>query len=90
MSGGSEEIELLKQWQKDEVMYKIMSVTTTEYVRVPEIKDENGEVIQKEEKTNKKYVVVVGTLEDYKEWVRNNPDYIKSFYHQANMIAKIL
>ncbi len=85
VSGGSEEIELLKQWQKDEVMYKITSVTTNEYVRVPEIKDENGKVIQKEEKTNKKYVVVVGTLEDYKEWVRNNPDYIKSFYHQANI-----
>lgn len=85
VSGGSEELALLKQWEKENLLYKIMSVTTTEYVRVPEIKDENGEVIQKEEKTNKKYVVVVGTLEDYKEWVRNNPDYIKSFYHQANI-----
>ena len=35
--------------------------------------------------TTKKYVVTVGTLDDYKEWVKSNTDYIKSYYNKRNI-----
>lgn len=85
ITGGSEEINLLKEWQSDGIMYKIDSTTTTEYVLKHEVKDENGNVIQNEVKTTTKYVVTIGTLDDYKEWVKNNPDYMKKFYKKAKI-----
>lgn len=85
ITGGDEEVNLLKEWQSDGTMYKIDSTTTAEYVLKPEIKDKDGNVIQNEVKTTTKYVVTVGTLDDYKEWVKNNPDYIKNFYKKAKI-----
>lgn len=78
ITGGKEEINLLKEWQSDGTMYKIDSATTTEYVLKPEVKDKDGNVVQNEVRTTTKYVVTIGTLDDYKDWVKNNPDYIKS------------
>lgn len=85
ITGGKEEINLLKEWQSDGTMYKIDSATTTEYVLKPEVKDKDGNVIQNEVRTTTKYVVTIGTLDDYKDWVKNNPDYIKKFYKKANI-----
>lgn len=85
ITGGKEEINLLKEWQSDGTMYKIDRATTTEYVLKPEVKDKDGNVIQNEVRTTTKYVVTIGTLDDYKDWVKNNPDYIKKFYKKANI-----
>lgn len=85
ITGGKEEIDLLKEWQSDGVMYNIESTRTAEYVLKPEVKDKDGKVIQKEVKTTTKYIVTVGTLDDYKEWVKSNPNYIKKFYKKAKI-----
>lgn len=85
ITADDEEINLLKQWKKEKLLFYIDAVETDEYVRIPEIKDEKGNVIQEEVRTTTKYVVTIGTLDDYKKWIENNPEKVKKFYDKCHI-----
>lgn len=85
LDGSRSELNLLDEMKNDGVMYQITEATTSEYVMKEEVKDEEGNVIQEAVKTTKKYVVSIGTLEDYKNWVNDNLADIKTFYNAEKL-----
>lgn len=90
IDASDEVIDVLRQMRSDGVMYSITTETTEEYVYKTETKtvvDENGDTKQEtvEYTTTIKYVVYVGTLDDYKNWIENNTSYIANFYQTRGL-----
>lgn len=84
LNGSKEEIEFFEKLEKDKILYDISEQQTSEYTLQEAVYDEEGNLIKEAVTTTKKYVVTIGILEDYKNWIKNNTDYLKEFYKSEN------
>lgn len=85
LDASDSEFDLLDKMKNDGVMYTITETTTTEYEQKPAVKDKDGNIIQEAVMTTKKYVVTVGTLDDYKNWIKDNTSSVMSFYDKEKI-----
>ena len=85
LDASNSEFDLLDKMKNDGVMYTITETTTTEYEQKPAVKDKDGNIIQEAVMTTKKYVVTVGTLDDYKNWIKDNTSSVMSFYDKEKI-----
>lgn len=85
LDASDSEFNLLDKMKNDGVMYTITETTTTEYEQKPAVKDKDGNIIQEAVMTTKKYVVTVGTLDDYKNWIKDNTSSVMSFYDKEKI-----
>lgn len=85
LDASNSEFDLLDKMKNDGVMYTITETTTTEYEQKPAVKDKDGNIIQEAVMTTKKYVVTIGTLDDYKNWIKDNTSSVMSFYDKEKI-----
>lgn len=85
LDASDSEFDLLDKMKNDGVFYTITETTTTEYEQKPAVKDKDGNIIQEAVMTTKKYVVTVGTLDDYKNWIKDNTSSVMSFYDKEKI-----
>lgn len=85
LDASNSEFDLLDKMKNDGVMYIITETTTTEYEQKPAVKDKDGNIIKEAVMTTKKYVVTIGTLDDYKNWIKDNTSVVMSFYDEEKI-----
>lgn len=85
LDASNSEFDLLDKMKNDGVMYTITETTTTEYEQKPAVKDKDGNIIKEAVMTTKKYVVTIGTLDDYKNWIKDNTSSVMSFYDKEKI-----
>lgn len=85
LDASESEFNLLDKMKSDGVMYTITETTTAEYERKPAEYDKDGNIIKEAVMTTKKYVVTVGILDDYKNWIKDNTSTVMSFYDKENL-----
>lgn len=101
LDGSDAEFELLDKFIKDGVMYSITTTTVDEYVLSGSedssdvatvsstAKDDSDSDDEEDDEdvvtTTIKYVVDVGTLDDYEEWLRNNEAYVRKFFKKEDI-----